>query len=68
MRDNSLSPKVKGTEHPNGDDLSNVQLADGASIIIKRCEDNISNIMDKLDLFCATLGRNISLPKLVILG
>ena len=50
-REKSLSPRVKGIELLNEEDISNVQFVDDTTITIELAEDNVFNLMNKLDLF-----------------
>lgn len=66
-RDNSLSPKVKGINLPNKEELVKVQFVDDTSLLIDLSEINASNLTKKLDLFCKTSGSKVYIAKSIML-
>lgn len=67
LRVNNATPKVKGISLPNQSELLNIQFVDITTLFPHLNEDNISNLIEKLDTFCAAFGAKIFLSKSIML-
>lgn len=60
LRDNTLSPKVRGLHLPNNDELINSHFSNDTAIFFELSENNLKNLQVKLDLFCTISGARVS--------
>lgn len=51
LRDNSFFAKVQGVSLSNGEGLSNIHFSNDTTILGKLEEDNLCDVMHKLDVF-----------------
>ena len=67
LRDDILSPKVRGPLLPNMQEISKIQFVDDTTILFKLDENNMKCLIMKLDLFMAS-GSKIFVAKSILLG
>ena len=67
LRDNSLSPCVRGILLPNNQEVANVWFVDDISILLYLEETNMTYLMEKLDTFYLASGSKISISKSIML-
>lgn len=68
LRDNSISPAVKGISLPNDDELINCHFADDTAIFFEAGADNFEALQNKLSFFCTISGARLSHSKSICLG
>ena len=68
LRDDTLSPEVRGLYLPNNEELINSHLADDTAVFFELTDNNLKNLQIKLDLFCTISGVKISQAKSICLG
>lgn len=68
LRDDTLSPRVKGVRLPNNKELINVQFVNDTAVILELEEKTFDAFMAKMDLIFEALGRKVSLSKSIMLG
>ena len=68
LRDNTLSPEVRGLYLPNNEELINSQFADDTALFFELTNNNFLNLQSKLNMFCTISGARISQEKSICLG
>lgn len=68
LRDNSLSPKVRGISLPDDLELLNIQFANDTALFFELSKENLNALSSKLSLFCDASGAKISQSKSTLLG
>ena len=68
LRDNSLSPNVRGIYLPNDEELINCQFADDTALFFELSESNFKALQYKLNFFFSISGAKISQAKSICLG
>ncbi|XP_059076776.1 uncharacterized protein LOC131876029 [Cryptomeria japonica] len=67
LRDNTLSPAIKGVILPNKE-IINCQFVDDTSLFHETSEDNFIAMINKLNFFCKISGARLSHAKSICLG
>lgn len=68
LRDNTLSPVVKGNILPNNKGIINCQFAYDTSLFHEAFEENFVAMTNKLNFFCKISGARLSHAKSIFLG
>ncbi|XP_057851145.2 uncharacterized protein LOC131061466 [Cryptomeria japonica] len=68
LKDDTISPKVRGITLPNDSELLNIQFADDISLFLELSYDNLICLCNKLDMFGKASGAHISSSKSIMLG
>lgn len=68
LRDNMVSPKVRGLILPNDNELINIHFYDDTTIFINLKEENFNNLVKKLNIFSVAFGAKVSKPKSTLLS
>ncbi|XP_059064555.1 uncharacterized protein LOC131856693 [Cryptomeria japonica] len=68
LRDNTLSPAVKGITLPDNKELINCQFVDDTTLFHEVFEDNFVAMTHKLNFFCKISGAKLSRSKSICLG
>lgn len=68
LRDNSVSPKVRGVYLPDNNELLNIQFADDTSIFLDLDEEKFNRLLTKLYFFYLASGAKVSKAKSILLG
>ena len=68
LRDNTLSPTVKGITLSDDKDLINCQFADDTFLFFEASESNFKAMISKLNFFCKISRARLSHSKSICLG
>lgn len=68
LREHSQSPRVRGIKLPDQNYLITIQFSDDTKIFIELEENNMEDLMGKLNTFCYAYGAKISIAKSSIIG
>lgn len=68
LRNNNLSPRVRGIRLPNNEEVVNVQFADDTAILLSLEEKNVGALLRNIEIFCQASGSKIALHKSCMLG